>query len=193
MTKQNELKQASERDCSRFLLQSWVVQSHSLALPLWHLDMRSGHEKEQEWFNNLDNWLLCDRGLIVPVIVRLLSSRIETRRFQMRHNIDICSCQARQCVLLKNAIPIAASAFRLKGKLGKKKLLAQSLYRPQTKTSLERQFSPKSPEVGQKSGQRIKNSRNKNQTANSGQQLLQESTYSGQQLLQESTYSLSQG
>ena len=91
------------------------LQSHSLALPLWHLDMRSGHEMEQEWFNNLDNWLLCERGLIVPVIVRLLSSRIETRRFQMRHNIDICSCQTRQSELLKNAIPIAASAFRLSG------------------------------------------------------------------------------
>ena len=50
--------------------------------------------------------------------------------------------------------------------------LAQSFYRPQTKTSLKRQFSPKSPEVGKKSGQRIQNSQNKNQIANSSHQLL---------------------
>ena len=60
----------------------------------------------------------------------------------------------------------------LKRKLGKQKLMAQTFYLPQTNTSLKRQFSPESPEVGQKSGQRVKNSQNKNQTANSGQQLL---------------------
>ena len=38
----------------------------------------------------------------------------------------------------------------LKGKLGEFFLLAQSFYRPQTKRSLKRQFSPKSTEVGQK-------------------------------------------
>ena len=48
----------------------------------------------------------------------------------------------------------------LKGKLGDFFLLDQSFYRPQTKTRLKRQFPPKSPEVGQKSGQRVKNSRN---------------------------------
>ena len=58
------------------------------------------------------------------------------------------------------------------GKLGDFFLLDQSFYPPQTKRSLKRQFSQKSPEVGQKSGQKVKNSRNKNQTANSGQQLL---------------------
>ena len=36
-------------------------------------------------------------------------------------------------------------------------LLAQSFYWPQTKRSLNRQFSPKSPKVGQKSGQSVKN------------------------------------
>ena len=59
-----------------------------------------------------------------------------------------------------------------KGEVRQIFLLAQSFYRPQTKRSLNGQFSPKSPEVGQKSGQGVKNSRNKNQTANSGQQLL---------------------
>ena len=43
-------------------------------------------------------------------------------------------------------------SVRLKGKLGEIFLLAQSFYRPQTKTSFKRQFSPKSPKVGQKSG-----------------------------------------
>ena len=38
----------------------------------------------------------------------------------------------------------------LKGKLGEFFLLTQSFYRPQTKRSLKRQFSPKSTEVGQK-------------------------------------------
>ena len=44
-------------------------------------------------------------------------------------------------------------------------LLAQSFYRPQTKTSFKRQFSPKSPKVGQKSGQRVQNTQNKDQMA----------------------------
>ena len=61
---------------------------------------------------------------------------------------------------------------QLKGKLGEFFLLAQSFHWPQTKTSLKRQFSPKIPEEGKKSGQTVKNSQNKNQTANSGQQLL---------------------
>ena len=57
------------------------------------------------------------------------------------------------------------SLVRLKGKLGDFFLLAQSFYRPQTKTSFKRQFSPKSPKVGQKSGQRVQNSQNKDQMA----------------------------
>ena len=52
-------------------------------------------------------------------------------------------------------------------------LLAQSFYRPKTKTSFKRQFSPKSPKVGQKSGQRVQNWPNKNQVASD---LLREST-----------------
>ena len=40
---------------------------------------------------------------------------------------------------------------KLKGKLGEIFLLAQSFYQPQTKRSLKRQFSPKSPKVGKKS------------------------------------------
>ena len=43
--------------------------------------------------------------------------------------------------------------------------MAQSFYRPQTKTSFKRQFSPKSLKVGQKSGQRVQNSQNKDQMA----------------------------
>ena len=39
----------------------------------------------------------------------------------------------------------------LKGKLGDLFLSAQSFCRPQTKTGYKRQFSPKSPKVGQKS------------------------------------------
>ena len=65
------------------------------------------------------------------------------------------------------------SIFTLKGKLGDFFLLAQSFYRPQTKTSFKRQFSPKSPKVGQKSGQRVQNWPNKNQVASD---LLREST-----------------
>ena len=53
----------------------------------------------------------------------------------------------------------------LKGKLGDFFLLAQSFYRPQTKTSFKRQLSQKSPKVGQKSGQRVQNSQNKDQMA----------------------------
>ena len=47
----------------------------------------------------------------------------------------------------------------LKGKLG------DFFYWPQTKTSFKRQFSPKSPKVGHKSGQRVQNSQNKDQMA----------------------------
>ena len=53
----------------------------------------------------------------------------------------------------------------LKGKSGDLFLLAQSFYRPQTKTCFKRQFAPKSPKVGQKSGQRVQNSQNKDQMA----------------------------
>ena len=60
----------------------------------------------------------------------------------------------------------------LKGKLGEFFLSAQSFYLPQTKRSFKRKCSQKSPKVGQKSVQRVKNSRNKNQSANLGQQLL---------------------
>ena len=63
----------------------------------------------------------------------------------------------------------------LKGKLGDFFLSAQSFYRPQTKTGYKRQFSPKSPKVGQKSGQRVQNSLNKNQVSSD---LLGESTNS---------------
>ena len=45
----------------------------------------------------------------------------------------------------------------LKGKLGDFFLFVQSFYRPKTKTSFNRQFSPKSLKVGQKSGQRVQN------------------------------------
>ena len=51
----------------------------------------------------------------------------------------------------------------LKGKSGDLFLLAQSFYRPQTKTCFKRQFAPKSPKVGQESGQRVQNSQNKDQ------------------------------
>ena len=61
----------------------------------------------------------------------------------------------------------------LKGELKRFFVSAQSFYRPQTKTSFKRQFSPKSPKVGQKSGQTVKNWPNKNQVASD---LLREST-----------------
>ena len=60
--------------------------------------------------------------------------------------------------------------IQLKGKLGKKKW--HKVIQPQTNRSLNRQFSPKSPEVGQKSRQRVQNEPNKNQTANLSQKLL---------------------
>ena len=53
----------------------------------------------------------------------------------------------------------------LKGKLGDFFLMAQSFYRPKTKTSFNRQFSPKRPKIGKKSGQRVQNSPNKDQVA----------------------------
>ena len=53
----------------------------------------------------------------------------------------------------------------LKGKLGDFFLFVQSFYRPKTKTSFNRQFSPKSPKIGKKSGQRVQNSPNKDQVA----------------------------
>ena len=56
----------------------------------------------------------------------------------------------------------------LKGKLGDFFLFVQSFYRPKTKTSFNRQFSPKSPKMGKKSGQRVQNSQNKDPTVNSG-------------------------
>ena len=52
-----------------------------------------------------------------------------------------------------------------KGELNRFFLSAQSFYWPQTKTCFKRKFSPKSPKVGQKSGQRVKNWPNKNQVA----------------------------
>ena len=63
--------------------------------------------------------------------------------------------------------------FCFKGDVRRFFLLAQSFYRPQTKTSFKRQFSPKSPKVGQKSGQRVQKWPNKNQVASD---LLREST-----------------
>ena len=68
----------------------------------------------------------------------------------------------------------------LKGKLGKTILSAQSFYHTLTKRSRNRQFSPKSPEVGEKSGQRVQNWPNKNQKANS---YCRNPLNSGQQLL----------
>ena len=53
----------------------------------------------------------------------------------------------------------------LKGKLGDFFLFVQSFYRPKTKTSFNRQFLPKSPKIGKKSGQRVQNSQNKDQMA----------------------------
>ena len=55
----------------------------------------------------------------------------------------------------------------LKGKLGDFFLFVQCFYRPKTKTSFNKQFSPKSPKMGQKSGQRVQNSQNKDPTVNS--------------------------
>ena len=55
----------------------------------------------------------------------------------------------------------------LKGKLGDFFLFVQSFYRPKIKTSFNRQFSPKSPKIGKKSGQRVQNSQNKDSTVNS--------------------------
>ena len=52
-------------------------------------------------------------------------------------------------------------AWALKGKLGDFFLLAQSFYLAQTKRSLNWQFSPKSPKVGQKTGRSVKNWPNK--------------------------------
>ena len=73
-------------------------------------------------------------------------------------------------------LTVPSSLFQLlKGKLGDFFLSAQSFYRPQTKTGYKRQFSPKSPKVGKKSGQRVQNSLNKNQVSSD---LLGESTNS---------------
>ena len=55
--------------------------------------------------------------------------------------------------------------YYLKGEVKQFFLLAQIFYRPQTKRSLNRQYSPKRPKVGQKSGQRVQNWPNKNQVA----------------------------
>ena len=63
----------------------------------------------------------------------------------------------------------------LKGEV-RRFLFVQSFYRPKTKTSFNRQFSPKSPKMGQKSGQRVQNSQNKDQVASD---LLWESINSG--------------
>ena len=63
----------------------------------------------------------------------------------------------------------------LKGKLGNFFLLAQRFYWAQTKRSLNRQFWPKSPKVGQKKGQSVKNWPNKTPFASD---LLWESTNS---------------
>merc|ERR1712051_793304 len=56
----------------------------------------------------------------------------------------------------------------LKGEVRRFFLFVQSFYRPKTKTTFNRQFSPKSPKMGQKSGQRVQNSQNKDLTVNSG-------------------------
>ena len=55
-----------------------------------------------------------------------------------------------------NLIPSLLSTLppALKGKLGDFFLFVQSFYWPKTKTSFKRQFSPKSPYVGQKLAQR---------------------------------------
>ena len=66
--------------------------------------------------------------------------------WEMDDECDFPEIQIYTCFLQK----IGIYGQMLKGKLGKKKLLAQSFYRPQTKRSLKRQFSQKSTEVGQK-------------------------------------------
>ena len=63
----------------------------------------------------------------------------------------------------------------IKGEVRQFFLLAQSFYWPQTKRSLNRQFSPKSPKVGKKSGQSVKKWPNKTPLASD---LLWESTKS---------------
>ena len=61
-----------------------------------------------------------------------------------------------------------AKIFSLfKGEVRRFFLFVQSFYRPKTKTSFNRQFSPKSPKMGQKSGQRVQNSQNKDPAINS--------------------------
>ena len=65
-------------------------------------------------------------------------------------------------VLIDGALLIALHF--LKGKLGDFFLFVQSFYRPKTKTSFDRQFSPKSPKMGKKLGQRVQNSQNKDPT-----------------------------
>ena len=74
--------------------------------------------------------------------------------------------------MMRVMVMVRLNVDSLKGKLGDFFLFVQSFYRPKTKTIFNRQFSPKSPKMGQKSGQRVQNSGNLNQTANSGQQLL---------------------
>ena len=69
----------------------------------------------------------------------------------------------------------ASSNGHLKGEVRRFFLLAQSFYWPQTKRSCNRQFLPKSPKVGQKSGQSVKNWPNKTPFASD---LLWESTNS---------------
>ena len=57
----------------KLLPQSWVLHSPNLALPLWHLDMRSKQEKEEAWYTSLTIYFTTD----YCVSVRLLSPMIE--------------------------------------------------------------------------------------------------------------------
>ena len=63
----------------------------------------------------------------------------------------------------QNSLEFPETSF--KGEVRRFFLFVQSFYRPKTKTSFNRQFSPKSPKMGQKSGQRVQNSQNKDQVA----------------------------
>ena len=53
----------------------------------------------------------------------------------------------------------------LKGEVRRFFLFVQSFYRPKTRTSFNRQFSPISPKMDPKSCQRVQNSQNKDQMA----------------------------
>ena len=93
----------------------------------------------------------------------------------MKEYSKLCkACSAILCVLARRAWTVMWKSVKsirrtksmiLKGKLDDFFLFVQSFYRLKTKTSFNRQFSPKSPKIGKKSGQRVQNSPNKDQVA----------------------------